>query len=148
MIQSYANALNYIYSKQTELDKYKIDTVVLMTSNKILHGWIEKGESHGFKEWFKMIHRPFRTGASKEIMLRVSLGELAASDLAYKYCKPELLENKLELTYRGVRIVPKEEVEQQRVVEETSAEPIRLLSIEEILKRDGIANSVDVDGFV
>ena len=146
-LQAYANALNYIYSMQDKLMAKGVTTVVLMTDNKVLYNWIETGKCHGFSEWFKMIHKPFRVGASKEIVLQVSLGEIANSDLAYKYCKADYIGKKLEVTYRGVSIVDDEE--QQGVAKKAAVEEeVKLLSIEEILKRDGIASNVEIDGFV
>ncbi len=145
IIQSYANALNYIYSMQAQLDKYGYDTVVLMTPNKILHGWLAKGESHGFKEWFAGVHRPFRTGSNKEITLRVSLGELATCDPVYKYCNPELVGKRLRITYRGVQAIPEHEVKEAEAKADAENQP-RMLSIAEILRRDELVGDVSVDG--
>ena len=147
IIQSYANALNYIYNMQSELDKYGYDTAVLMTNNKILHGWITKGESHGFKEWFAGVHRPFRTGSNKEIKIRVALGELAASNPVYQHCRPDKCGQQLEQTYRGVRVVPAEEVRARKEMEEQlNDKPKRMLSIREILERDELVGKVTIDG--
>ena len=147
MIQSYANALNYIYENQERFNKAGFTHIVLVTDNKILHNWIANGESHGHSKWFKAANKPFRAGAEKQIRIDVGLGELAAGDLAYKYCKPEYVNATLEKTYKGIRIVPNEEVKKAEEVK-NDAEEIEMFSIEQLLGANKDAADVKFEGFV
>lgn len=150
ILQSYANALNYIYDKQETLKKNGFDQVILMTSNKILHGWLVNNECNNHRKWFKIANKSFRSGAKKEIEIAVGLGLLAKSDLAYKYCKLELVDANLKMTYRGVSIATDEEVKQQRQEVESmerQAEP-ETVSIDKLLAMDDMAADISFSGFI
>ena len=139
-IQSYANVLNVLYEKQAMLDAYGFDQVVLMTDNKVLHGWIANGSSHGHAEWFKRANRPFRVGGEKEITVTVGLGMLASGNPAYKFCKPEYVDHSVVITKRGVHIISEEEEKAEAKEDEPE-----LFSVQDILVGDATP-SVAIEG--
>ena len=148
VLQSYANALNYIYEKQETLKKNGYDQVVLMTSNKILYGWLINNECNSHHKWFKLANRPFRTGAKKELTISTGLGVLTDKDLAYKYCKLEMVNASLKQTYRGVTTVAPEDAEQIKKDKEKEEDGIKMVSIDALLAMDDMAADISFDGFI
>lgn len=148
MIQSYGNALEFIYEKQEKFKSYGFDKVVIVTDNKILYNWILNNECKSFNVWFKAAAKPFRAGGEREITIDVGLGVLAPRDLAYKYCKLEMLDASLKMTSKGIKVLNKEEtVEDTRLKEEEDYNNYAMISITDMLK-DEVEDKVQAEGFM
>ena len=94
-IQAYNNALESIWHWQAKLKKYNVGTVMLVTDNSTLAGWIlNPDKNKKYTEWMKKAITPYRAGAKKEISIGVGLCEPRKSEKSHKFCREELICNK------------------------------------------------------
>ncbi len=94
-IQAYSNALESIWYWQARMKKYNVGTVMLVTDNSTLAGWIlDHNKNKNYTAWMKKATTPYRAGAKKEITLGVGLCEPRKAEKSHKFCKEELISNK------------------------------------------------------
>ena len=94
-IQAYEHALLSIWEWQGKLLSHGVTDVILVTDNSILAGWIEEPKKNKeYTQWMQKAIASYRTGGAKEIMLNIALSEPRDSEKSYKYCRPELVENR------------------------------------------------------
>lgn len=90
-IQSYENALRTISEMQGYMMNGDIYSVMLVTDNSTLAGWIENPSKN--KAYFRHMMRAnkhYKIGGAREIVINVGLCEPRHSEKSYKYCKEEL----------------------------------------------------------
>lgn len=96
-IQAYEHAMRCVWEWQGQLMAHKVTDIVLVTDNSILAGWIlDHKKNKEFTSWLQKAVAPYRTGGARELMVNLGLAEPRASEKSYKYCKPELVENRSE----------------------------------------------------
>ena len=103
-IQAYSNALESVWHWQAKLKKYNVGTVMLVTDNSILAGWIiNPNKNRQYTAWMKQAVTPYRVGAKKEITLGVGLCDPRDSEKSHKFCREDLICNKrpTEAKYEG-----------------------------------------------
>lgn len=106
-IQSYANALEYIFQVQGKLLAKGVTDVILVTDNSNLHGWItDMPENHKYKKYMQRAVEPYRQGGSKQLNVSVGLHTVVEREKSHKFCKEELICNKrpvsiLDKDYKG-----------------------------------------------
>lgn len=93
-IQAYEHALYSIYKWQGIMRSKGISTVMLVTDNSTLAGWIENPKKNkAYTEYMNKAVEPYRAGAPKEINLSVGLCEVREYEKSYKYCKEDKVIN-------------------------------------------------------
>jgi len=94
-IQAYSNALESIWHWQAKMQKYNVTTVMLVTDNSTLAGWIlNPNKNKKYTPWMQKAVEPYRVGGKKEIKLGVGLCEPRASEKSHKFCREDLICNK------------------------------------------------------
>lgn len=92
-IQSYNFALSYIYHWQSIMKLRGIDTVMLVTDNSTLAGWIENPKKNkDYTEWMNKAVEDYRLGGQKEIEIGVGLAKVRNYEKSYKFCKEKYIE--------------------------------------------------------
>ena len=93
-IQSYYEALCYIYRHQREMMDNGITNVVLVTGNYALTNWVlGRGRNKEYINYTNRVCSPFRFGASKEIVIGVGLMGAVEHEKTKKYCRANLAKN-------------------------------------------------------
>lgn len=91
-IQSYENVLNVIYRNQGQMLKNGVTTLMLVTDNSTLAGWIENHKKNReYTEWMEKAIKPYRRGGVKEIAVSIGLMDTFEYEKSYKFCKEEYL---------------------------------------------------------
>ena len=94
-IQSYSNALENIWRWQARMMKYNVSTVMLVTNNSTLAGWIlDHNKNKNYTHWMRKATYPYRVGAKKEISLGVGLCEAVKAEKSHKFCREDLICNR------------------------------------------------------
>ena len=94
-VQAYSNALEAIWHWQAKLKKYNVGTVMLVTDNSTLAGWIlNHNKNKNYTEWLKKAVAPYRVGSKKEISVGVGLCEPRVAEKSHKFCREDLICNK------------------------------------------------------
>lgn len=102
-IQAYSNALESIWHWQAKLIKYNVGTVMLVTDNSTLAGWIlNPSKNKQYTEWMKQAIAPYRVGSKKELSVGVGLCEARNSEKSHKFCREDLICNKRPTESTGV----------------------------------------------
>lgn len=95
-IQSFEHALFCIWENQAEIMKYGVKSVFLVTDNSALAKWIENPKKNKtYIPYMLKAWENYRRGQSKEIMINVGLCETRKLEKSHKFCKVELIRNKL-----------------------------------------------------
>lgn len=95
-IQSYWHALQCIWEWQSELIRNNITNVFLVTNNSTLEGWIiNPKHNKNYTGWMNKAVEHFKIAGSKELKVTVGILEARDSEKSHKYCKEELLKNKI-----------------------------------------------------
>lgn len=98
-IQSYHNALDYIYRHQAEMINAGISNVMLVTNNSTLVKWImNEGRNIYYLNWIDKATRQFRFGQNKEIILGVGLLNARDNEKSKQYCNIKNVRNIDEIT--------------------------------------------------
>lgn len=93
-IQSYENALRQISEWQGALIGKGVDTVLLVTDNSTLAGWIEDhNKNKKYTSYMNKAVEQYRVGAPREIMLQVGLCEPRDYEKSYKYCQDRYVDD-------------------------------------------------------
>lgn len=91
-IQSYEHALYSIFVWQGIMRSKGITSVMLVTDNSTLAGWIENPKKNKkYTEYMNRAVEQYRTGAPKEITLSIGLCEVRDYEKSYKFCRDELV---------------------------------------------------------
>jgi hypothetical protein len=91
-IQSYEFALETIYRIQGELIKKGCRTVMLVTDNSTLVGWIlNPKKNRAYTAFMNRAVEKYRVGAVNELEIGVGVLEAVSYEKAHKYCKREFL---------------------------------------------------------
>lgn len=89
-IQAYEHALYTIYNWQGVMLKNHITTIMLVTDNSTLAGWIENPKKNkAYTEYMNKAVEKYRAGGPKEIRLSIGLCEVRDYEKSYKFCKEE-----------------------------------------------------------
>lgn len=98
-IQSYYNALDYIYRHQAEMQRVGITNVMLVTNNSTLVKWIlNEGRNKYYIHWVDFATKQFRFGQKKEIVLGVGLLNARDTEKSKQYCLLKNVRNMDEIT--------------------------------------------------
>ena len=99
-IQSYKFALTYIYHWQSIMKLRGINTVMLVTDNSTLAGWIENPRKNKqYTKWMELAVEDYRNGGPKEIQLGVGLARVRDYEKSYKFCREEcVVDDPIEYT--------------------------------------------------
>lgn len=93
-IQSYEHALYCIHMWQGIMKSKGITTVMLVTDNSTLAGWIENPKKNKYyREYMDRAVAQYRAGGPKEIVLGVGLCDVLNYEKSYKFCKEEKVIN-------------------------------------------------------
>jgi len=93
-IQAYEHALYTIYVNQGLMRSAGIRTIMIVTDNSTLAGWIQDPKKNKkYTEYMDRAVSQYRAGASKEITIGIGLCEVRDYEKSYKYCKEEFVEN-------------------------------------------------------
>lgn len=92
-IQSYENALRVISELQHSMITGGYTSIILVTDNSILAGWIDhiSPKNQFYDDMMKAVAN-YRCGGPREIKLSVGLAEPRNSEKSYKYCSEKYLE--------------------------------------------------------
>jgi len=109
-IQAYEHALSSIYQWQGIMRSKGISTVMLVTDNSTLAGWIENPKKNkAYTGYMNKAVEMYRAGAPKEITLNIGLCEVRDYEKSYKYCKEEKVINDnppaVDKTEEGVHVI-------------------------------------------
>ena len=89
-IQSYNFALSYIYHWQSIMKMRGIDTVMLVTDNSTLAGWIEDPKKNKkYTRWMEKAVDEYKNGGIKEIQMSVGLAKVRNYEKSYKFCRED-----------------------------------------------------------
>lgn len=89
-IQAYEHALYSIYTWQGVMKAKGITTVMLVTDNSTLAGWIENPKKNKkYTEYMNRAVEQYRAGAPREITLNIGLCKVRDYEKSYKYCKED-----------------------------------------------------------
>lgn len=95
-IQAYEHAMYCLWTWQAKLKEHAVTNILLVTDNSTLAGWIENPRKNKqYAEWMAKANDPYRMGRPKEIYLPVGLCEVRDAEKSHKYCREELVVNKL-----------------------------------------------------
>lgn len=98
-IQAYEHALRCIWEWQGKLREHGVTDVILVTDNSTLAGWIANPrKNRGYTAWMGKAVAQYKIGGAREIVLTVGLDGARKAEKSYKYCLPELVENRGEQT--------------------------------------------------
>lgn len=98
-IQSYYNALDYIYRHQAEMQAVGIGNVMLVTNNSTLVKWIlNEGRNKYYMNWVDFATKQFRFGQNKEIILGVGILNARETEKSKQYCILKNVRNLDEVT--------------------------------------------------
>lgn len=87
-IQSYENALRQIAEWQGAMMSKGVDTVLLVTDNSTLAGWIEQpSKNKKYTPYMNKAVEKYRVGAPREVVLQIGLCEPRDYEKSYKYCQ-------------------------------------------------------------
>lgn len=93
-IQSYQHALECIWDWQYQLIKHNVTDVMLVTNNSTLEGWIiDPYKNKAYTSYMKKAVSPYRTGASKELLINVGVLRARESERSKKYCREDMVCN-------------------------------------------------------
>lgn len=93
-IQAYEHALYSIYTWQGIMRSKGINTVMLVTDNSTLAGWIENPKKNkAYTEYMNRAVEQYRAGAPKEINMSVGLCEVRDYEKSYKFCREDKIIN-------------------------------------------------------
>lgn len=97
-IQSYENALRIISDMQGAMMNNGIKTVILITDNSTLAGWIlDPKKNKAYTSYMNRAVEKYRAGAPRQIMVDIELGEVRQYEKSYKYCSEKYIsENIIE----------------------------------------------------
>lgn len=84
-IQSYKNALDFVYKNQGELIKNGVSDVIIVLDNATVRKWIEVGAPIKYRDELNRIHNIYGFGGSKGINITVGLGGKKLKNIASKY---------------------------------------------------------------
>lgn len=93
-IQSYVNALEYIFENQGRMSKLGIKNILLVTSNSLLINWLTKdGRNRYYRDMAIRESKQYRFGQKKGIELGVGLMGAGEKDKVKKFCHMKFVEN-------------------------------------------------------
>lgn len=93
-IQSYEHALYCIYMWQGIMKSKGITSVMLVTDNSTLAGWIENPKKNKYyKGYMDRAVEKYRVGGQREIVLGIGLCDVLPYEKSYKFCKEDKVIN-------------------------------------------------------
>lgn len=93
-IQSYEHALYSIYNWQGIMKSKGITTVMLVTDNSTLAGWIENPKKNKwYTQHMNRAVEQYKAGGVREIVLSVGLCDVLNYEKSYKFCKEDKVIN-------------------------------------------------------
>lgn len=109
-IQAYEHALYTIYLNQGLIKSAGISTIMLVTDNSTLAGWIQDPKKNKkYTEYMDKAVYQYRAGAPKEITIGIGLCDVRDYEKSYKYCKEEFVENDkndvIRKTDSGIKVI-------------------------------------------
>lgn len=132
-IQSYYNALDYIYRHQAEMQRVGITNIMLVTNNSTLVKWIlNEGRNKYYIHWIDFATKQFRFGQNKEIILGVGLLNARDTEKSKQYC---ILKNVRNLDEMLQELETKGKKKKYKL-EITEAEQSKFKTIYDIIEED------------
>lgn len=109
-IQAYEHALYSIYNWQGAMRQAGITSVMLVTDNSTLAGWIQDPKKNKkYTEYMNRAVEKYRAGAPKEITLSIGLCEVRDYEKSYKFCREDkVINNNTEVvkkTDSGIKVI-------------------------------------------
>ena len=96
-IQSYEHALYSIFTWQGIMKSKGITTVMLVTDNSTLAGWIENPKKNKYyTAYMNRAVEQYKAGGPREILLSVGLCSVLEYEKSYKFCKEDKVINEAE----------------------------------------------------
>lgn len=95
-IQAFEHALYCIWENQANIMKYGVKNIFLVTDNSALAKWIEDPKRNKkYAPYMLRAWHNYRRGQQKEIYINIGLCEVRKLEKSHKFCKVELIRNKL-----------------------------------------------------
>lgn len=149
-IQSYWYALDCLWEWQSRLLEKDVTHVILVTDNSNLAGWIENPKRNKkYTPWMEKAYTPFGPG-KKELRTNQVLANPRDSEKSHKFCKEELVENRIPEVNREVtKTVHKLQVQGMipitDLIEEDKPIGLDLMQPKTVIESSESSNTVDED---